>query len=141
MPDLGQSFDVVQMEEAVEKDELVGMGLYDSPAQVQSASLLFSGPLPVRRKSLKLEESFEPVPQSDDEDEDAESEPEVQDTTIPTYQYQGISSGMAPDQAPTIMAQYSDTQPSYSDVPPEALFQAGYPDQQGMVNGTAYSWF
>jgi len=141
MPDLGQSFDVVQIEEAVEKDELVGMGLYDSPAQVQSANLLFSGPLPVRRKSLKLEESFEPVPQSDDEDEDAESEPEIQDITIPTHQYQGIPSGMAPDQAPTTMAQYLDTQPSYSDVPPEALFPAGHPDQQGMANGTAYSWF
>lgn len=62
-----------------DRDELVGMGLYDSPAEVQSASLLFSGSVPVRRKSLKLEESFEPGPLSDTSDEDAESDPTQQD--------------------------------------------------------------
>jgi len=141
MPDFGQSFDVAQMEEAVEKDELVGMGLYDSPAQVQSASLLFNGPLPVRRKSLKLEESFEPAPPSDSEDDDAESEPTLQDTSVSTYQYQAFPNGPGLDQGPTTVAQYLDPRPSYSHIPQEALFAAGYPDQQGMLNGAAYSWF
>jgi hypothetical protein len=43
-----------------EGEELVGMGLYDSPAEVQSSSLLFGGISGVAKKSLKLEESFEP---------------------------------------------------------------------------------
>jgi hypothetical protein len=67
LPDFGNPFDGTYVEEAADKDELVGMGLYDSPAEVQSASLLFGGSLLVRRKSLKLEESFEPDPLSDDE--------------------------------------------------------------------------
>lgn len=60
------------------KDELVGMGLYDSPAQVQSSSFLFDrGAHPTNvRKSLKLEDSFEPAPESEDGDADGEDEDE-----------------------------------------------------------------
>lgn len=86
MPDMGHSLSDAQIEDTNDKEELIGMGLYDSPAQVQSASFLFSGSTPVRRKSLKLEESFQPAPPSDadadadaeaddDEDADAEDEP------------------------------------------------------------------
>jgi hypothetical protein len=56
-------------------EELVGMGLYDSPADVRSSSLLFGGGLSGSgpKRSLKLEESFEPAPEtSDAEDEDGE---------------------------------------------------------------------
>jgi hypothetical protein len=55
-------------------DELVGMGLYDSPAEVQSSSLLFGGPPGQGRKGLKLEESFEPTEQEGDEEEEEEDE-------------------------------------------------------------------
>lgn len=59
-----------------EGEELVGMGLYDSPADVQSSSLLFGGGLygMGRKKSLKLEESFEPGPETSDADEEAEED-------------------------------------------------------------------
>lgn len=57
-----------------ESDELVGMGLYDSPAEVQSSSLLFGGFSASSRKSLKLEESFEPT--ECDLEEGAEEEEE-----------------------------------------------------------------
>lgn len=76
LPDFGNPFDGNYMGEVADKDELVGLGLYDSPAEVQSTSLLLGGSLPIRRKSLKLEESFEPGPLSD---EDAESEHAQQD--------------------------------------------------------------
>ena len=65
-------------------EELVGMGLYDSPADVQSSSLLFGGGFGAvqQKKSLKLEESFEPAPESseageDDEDDDGAEEDET----------------------------------------------------------------
>ncbi len=144
MPDLGQSFDVAQIEEAVDKDELVGMGLYDSPAQVQSASLLFNGPLPVRRKSLKLEESFEPAPASDDGDDDAESEPTQQDALDLMNQYQEVSDSVDFSRETEFVRQYFDNEPSYSHVPREMMsapFVPGHEDQKGMNNGAMYNWF
>ncbi|KAL2429717.1 hypothetical protein ABEF95_010039 [Exophiala dermatitidis] len=51
--------------------ELVGMGLYDSPAEVQSSTLF--GGIPSGRKTLKLEESFEPT-DLNGEDDDAGGE-------------------------------------------------------------------
>jgi len=51
-------------------EELVGMGLYDSPAEVQSSSLLFNGFSRSGRKVLKLEESFEPEECEEEEDEE-----------------------------------------------------------------------
>jgi len=64
-------------------EELVGMGLYDSPAEVQSLTLghglrsMFgtSGPI---GKGLKLEDSFEPA-ETDLNDNDNEPEPEEGD--------------------------------------------------------------
>ncbi len=55
-------------------DELVGMGLYDSPAEVQSSSLLFSGFPGKGRKGLKLEESFEPSEQDDADEEEIDED-------------------------------------------------------------------
>lgn len=52
-------------------EELVGMGLYDSPAEVQSTSFLFGG-ISSGRKALKLEESFEPGEQEEGEEREAE---------------------------------------------------------------------
>lgn len=48
-------------------EELVSLGLYDSPAEVQSSSLLFGGGLNGlrRKRSLKLEEAFEPAEKDD----------------------------------------------------------------------------
>jgi len=64
-----------------DSEELVGMGLYDSPAEVQSSSLLFGRTASVGRRALKLEESFEPVEadgeeeeEDDDDDEGAQGE-------------------------------------------------------------------
>jgi hypothetical protein len=52
-------------------EELVAMGLYDSPAEIQSSSMLFGGP---PKKSLKLEESFEPAPEDTNNDDDGEED-------------------------------------------------------------------
>lgn len=63
-------------------EELVGMGLYDSPADVHSTSLLFGGSSATQRKSLKLEESFQPEEREEGEEGDeldAESEEEEPD--------------------------------------------------------------
>ncbi|EXJ78492.1 hypothetical protein A1O1_08893 [Capronia coronata CBS 617.96] len=57
-------------------EELVAMGLYDSPAEVQSSSFLF-GRASSERKALKLEESFEPADRDEGEEaggDDATSE-------------------------------------------------------------------
>ena len=51
-----------------EVEDLIGMGLYDSPAEVQSSSLLFGGIQGCGRKGLKLEESFEPTEQEEEDD-------------------------------------------------------------------------
>ncbi|RVX66900.1 hypothetical protein B0A52_09024 [Exophiala mesophila] len=59
-------------------EELVGMGLYDSPADLHSTSL-FGGFSATKRKSLKLEESFEPEVREEGEEVDAESEEEEED--------------------------------------------------------------
>ncbi|KAI1611006.1 hypothetical protein EDD37DRAFT_357411 [Exophiala viscosa] len=58
--------------------ELVGMGLYDSPAEVQSSSVLFGGISEPQRKTLKLEESFVPA-EVNDESEDEEDAVHEQD--------------------------------------------------------------
>ena len=59
-------------------EELVAMGLYDSPAEVQSSSLLFGGGLsggPPRKRSLKLEEAFElPPTAAEDSDDSVDNE-------------------------------------------------------------------
>jgi hypothetical protein len=63
-------------------EELVAMGLYDSPADVQSSSLLFGsggglglrGGLLERRRSLKLEEAFEPPAESKEQDQGSQGD-------------------------------------------------------------------
>jgi len=60
-------------------EELVGMGLYDSPAEVQSSSLLFNGFSRSGRKVLKLEESFEPEEREEEEDEEDDDEESLGD--------------------------------------------------------------
>merc|ERR1712000_453164 len=77
----------------VDSEELVGMGLYDSPAEVQSSSLLFGRFSQSGQKSLKLAESFEPVEQDEDADEDDEDAAHEQEsesndssmTAFPSY--------------------------------------------------------
>lgn len=65
----------------VEKEELVGMGLYDRPQDVQLGTL-FSRATSMAAltagigKGLKLEESFEPPPMEDDEEEEVQEEDE-----------------------------------------------------------------
>jgi hypothetical protein len=53
-----------------DSEELVGLGLYDSPAEIQSSSLLFGGASRLQGDGLKLGESFEPTEQPDDDEED-----------------------------------------------------------------------
>lgn len=70
------SLDTADLDSKPHSEELVGMGLYDSPADVQSTSLLFGGISNAARKGLKLEESFVP---EDREDEELDDEEEVED--------------------------------------------------------------
>ena len=87
----------------VDSEELVGMGLYDSPAEVQSSSLLFGRFSQSGQKSLKLAESFEPVEQDEDADEDDEDAAHEQEsesndssmTAFPSYESQSIANHMA----------------------------------------------
>lgn len=72
IPELGRSLAETRFEEESSTEELVGLGLYDSPDQVRSANLLFNGSSPVQRKGLKLEESFEPTPEVDADEDDVE---------------------------------------------------------------------
>ncbi|KIV87671.1 hypothetical protein PV11_03202 [Exophiala sideris] len=64
--------------------ELVGMGLYDSPAEVQSSSLLLGGISEPQRKTLKLEESFVPAEVNDEseDEEDAVYEQDIEEDLL-----------------------------------------------------------
>ena len=74
------SLDTQKLPSNVEGEELVGMGLYDSPADVQASNLLFGeGTGMGRKRSLKLEDSFEPPPESSDAGEDDEADAEEED--------------------------------------------------------------
>lgn len=69
------SLDTTDLDDKNHSEELVGMGLYDSPADVQSTSFLFGGISSASRRGLKLEESFVPEDRPDEElEEDAETE-------------------------------------------------------------------
>jgi len=61
-----------------ETEELVGVGLYDSPAEVQSSSLFRRGSEATGKKALKLEDAFEPAEEASDEARD-ESRDQDQD--------------------------------------------------------------
>jgi hypothetical protein len=74
--------------------ELVGMGLYDSPLEVQSSSLLFGGARAGWRKTLKLEESFEPEDVDDEEDDQEASDAgdgEEYDATVDDPQHEDVT--------------------------------------------------
>lgn len=142
MPDMGNTFNATYIDEVPDKDELVGMGLYDSPADVQSASLLFGGPLPVRRKSLKLEESFEPGPLSDeDEDEDSAQQDDVS----------VVSAELQTETATTMPSTHISVPPSdaYQDIGPSGFEShevlgaslSVYPDMSLSVDQQAPRWF
>ncbi|KIW21440.1 hypothetical protein PV08_02020 [Exophiala spinifera] len=64
------------------REELVGMGLYDSPAQVQSSSLLLGNFAGSGQTSLKLAESFEPVEWDPAADQDGEAEGDDDDDEV-----------------------------------------------------------
>lgn len=105
-------------------EELVGMGLYDSPAQVHSTSFFFEGSTVAQRKSLKLEESFEPTEREEEDDDevddqdDAEEDEDVADQDsfqVPektSYPSQSIASHfpvLAEQNQDSIAAQYLAT--------------------------------
>lgn len=87
----------------VEKEELVGMGLYDRPQDVQS-STLFSGLASMAAltagmgKGLKLEESFEPPPTEDDEDAQEENEDDDDETEDIGLSTAAMTNNMLPPQ-------------------------------------------
>ena len=94
-------------------EELVGMGLYDSPAEVQSSSVLFDGAWGTGKKALKLAESFVPSEQHDNVEEGPDGNEQVrpdvkeeavdekwQPSTMAEYEPHSIASHMAYDFEP-----------------------------------------
>ena len=68
-------------------EDLVGMGLYDSPADVRSSSLLFGGGHGgAQKKQLKLEESFEPAPESIEAEAEGEGDDEEEEDQVAVLQ-------------------------------------------------------
>lgn len=144
MPDMGEAFDASGLDDDADKDELVGMGLYDSPAQVQSANLLFGGSMPIRKKSLKLEESFEPPPPEDGEDEDAESEPtQLEDDSISEEISEPPSSLQDIPQANPALNYLGNHDVQYNEMQPHTFqnYAAAYEGQQMVNNNMMYGWF
>ena len=131
-------------------EELVSIGLYDSPADVQSSSLLFSGFTSNPRKSMKLEESFEPVPKAEGEDdgsdeeneEDSESEEESTDNVNNDVQYPTYQEHQVPSHQPALAGQSFffdgdiNQNPNYTAYPMDACgpMQDGYQMQYPMYN-------
>lgn len=74
-------------------EELVGMGLYDSPADVQASKLnadrasLFNSAGPAQR-GLKLEDSFEPSDLEDQDEDDGQPDDEAEDPIDETDEWQ-----------------------------------------------------
>ena len=87
----------------VEKEELVGMGLYDRPQDVHS-STLFNGATTMAAltagigKGLKLEESFEPPPMEDDEEEEVQEDNEEDEPNDLGTSNTVMSNNMLPQQ-------------------------------------------
>jgi hypothetical protein len=133
---------------ANEGEELVGMGLYDSPADVRSSSLLFGGGLTGNgpKRSLKLEESFEPAPESSDaEDENGEEdgeEPEEEedqeeDFEDPTARDLPASQQQLMDPIPSMSGQ-SFFFESEADVNNHLYLQAQYPAYPAVYAGGSW---
>lgn len=127
MPDLGPTFAAAHTSQDEDKDALVGLGLYDSPDQVRSANLLFSGSLPVRRKSLKLEESFEPA---DEGDENAEAGP-VDEACTRAVRHESCPENATCD----AIQQYYDQTMFYNQLPEHHL-----PVYDNVFSTQAYGW-
>lgn len=93
MPDLGAPLDLSEFDPEG-GEELVALGLYDSPEEVRTRNLMFSNDLPVRRKSLKLEESFQPTEEEEDVVESIENEftqamsPDISGMSLDPWQHQ-----------------------------------------------------
>lgn len=81
-----------------DSEELVGMGLYDSPAEVQSSSVLFGNSSSSGRKGLKLEESFVPE-ERDDDDDDEEEGGEDEDGDLEEETDDEAQDSVGPDQS------------------------------------------
>ena len=82
------SLDTRHLPLSTEGEELIGMGLYDSPEDVRRESDTTT------KRPLKLEESFEPPPESSDAEEETEDEEEEVDDELelPIHQNQPVSS-------------------------------------------------
>lgn len=135
-------------------DELVAMGLYDSPADVQSSSLLFGGS--GRKRSLKLEESFEPPPESekdqegsDDEDGASDGEPD-EDNQVETATadsaapFPEFAEQVQPGPVPNLLGQsfFFENEPVEMSQQHAvyAPIMSGF--NGGLMNqGTSYGWF
>ena len=130
----------------VEGEELVAMGLYDSPAEVQTSSLLFGGG--GRKRSLKLEESFEPASESEkdenDEDgageEDDETEEHTNATPFPDF----------PDQQNTAQVSnmagqsfFFESEPTVGSQQQQAVYTSTTSGLSGglLSQGVGYGWF
>jgi hypothetical protein len=127
-------------------EELVAMGLYDSPAEIQSSSMLFGGPA---KRSLKLEESFEPAPEDnkeeddgDDADADADADDEEEDTSQNNIDStsSGTSYTVQAQDEPVNMAGQSfffDKDTQHAVHPPAFNTMMGFQANPGM----GYGWF
>jgi hypothetical protein len=134
-------------------EELVAMGLYDSPAEVQSSSLLFGGS--GRKRSLKLEESFEPPPEAEkeekeDENEDSEGEPDDEleqqddaDEVVPFPEFPVHAQHM-PNSNMAGQSFFFETDPSggISQQPVYPQGPGGFSMNGDLLNqGMSYGWF
>lgn len=138
VPDLGDTFDIAYVDRVPDQDELVGMGLYDSPADVQSNSLLFGGNLPARRKSLKLEESFEPGP-STDEDENAKGA-EQDDASVVSAEFQVDTTTVMPSTQLSTLNQNLDGGGFHSYMVPVTDLHT-YPGPFSIPNQNMAGWY
>lgn len=111
MPNFGEPLSIPTLEPETEKEELVGMGLYDSPAEVQTSSLLLGGDIgAAKRKSLKLEDAFEPSPSSDEDEEEEYAE---DDDDVPRNNHADAGITSAVDAVTMPSAEYTHIMNNY----------------------------
>lgn len=137
----------------VEKEELVGMGLYDKPQDVQSSTLPSAGPTTMAAltagigKGLKLEESFEPPPATEEDDEkedETEEQEEPEDLTAsPTTMIGNVlpPSGYVDDPS-NLDAQtffFDDKEAQYPMSTAENISYPYYPHWDS-ANNQSYNW-
>lgn len=129
-------------------DDLVSLGLYDSPAEVRSSSLLFGGS--GRKRSLKLEESFEPPPPSekdegeDDSDAEADEADDSETAAVDTVPFPDFHEDLTTIQPGNMAGQsfFFETEPTQ--MPQQQMI---YPSNSGVYSGgllsqgMGYGWF